>query len=72
MILGCISIISSYFGCGFYYLLIRIIFSSNVSKERPIEVLGTIRSQPRVFHNLKTGYPSKLVNIILINKNYIQ
>jgi hypothetical protein len=24
-----------------------IIFSSNVSKERPIEVIGTIRSQPK-------------------------
>jgi hypothetical protein len=29
------------------YIIIRVIFSSNVSKERPIEVLGTIRSQPK-------------------------
>jgi hypothetical protein len=34
--------------------LIRVIFSSNVSKERPIEVLGTIRSQPKSVPQSKT------------------
>jgi hypothetical protein len=29
------------------YIYIMIIFSSNVSKKRPIEVIGTIRSQPK-------------------------
>jgi hypothetical protein len=51
------------------YIIIRVIFSSNVSKERPIEVLGTIRSQPKSVPQSKDRISQQA---IYIYKKFIQ